>query len=80
MNDLIQKLKDLRERCLEACVSCDPEIYAAIDEIILLREIRDCAKHYLNQVSQGRNLEIPKARKSLRDAVEALGSYANASD
>ena len=47
MNDLIQKLKDLRERCLEARVSCDAEIYAAIDEINLLRELRDCAKHYL---------------------------------
>jgi hypothetical protein len=73
MNDLIRNLKDLRERCLEARVSCDAEIDAAINEINLLREIRDRAKHYLNQVSQGRNLEIPKARKSLRDAMEALG-------
>jgi len=80
MNDVIQKLKDLRKRCLDARVSCDPDIYAAIDEIVLLQEIRDCAKNYLNQVSQGRNVEIPKARKSLRDAVEALGSCTNASD
>ena len=35
MNDLIQKLKDLRERCLEARVSCDAEIDAAIDEILV---------------------------------------------